>query len=222
VPGLAAALNEGWHNSKYMIAIIDYGMGNKHSVYNALKYIAVDSIITRDAGEISRAERIILPGVGAFGAAMENLRQFGLEDILHEEVIVKGKPFLGICLGMQLLAETGTEKGLFKGLGWIAGDVVKLQPAGTGFKLPHVGWNDIELVRDVGLFKGLKKEKAFYYVHSYAMRPADENDLVATGNYGVDFTAAVLKNNIFATQFHPEKSQKNGLTVLENFVDWRV
>jgi len=197
-------------------------MGNKHSVYNALKYIGVDSFISRDAGEISQAERIILPGVGAFGAAMENLRQLGLEDILNEEVLVKGKPFLGICLGMQLLAETGTEKGLFQGLGWIAGEVAKLQPAGSGFKLPHVGWNDIELVKDVALFKGLKKEKAFYFVHSYAMQLADVKDLVATSNYGVDFTAAILKNNIFATQFHPEKSQKNGLTVLENFVDWRV
>ncbi len=205
-----------------MIAIIDYGMGNKHSVYNALKYIGVDSVISRDAGEISKAERIILPGVGAFGAAMENLRQMGLEDILHEEIMVKGKPFLGICLGMQLLAETGTEKGLFQGLGWIAGEVTRLQPPGTGFKLPHVGWNDIELVKDTVLFKGLKKEKAFYFVHSYAMRLKDEGDLAATSNYGVDFTAAVLRDNIFATQFHPEKSQKNGLTVLENFIDWRV
>jgi glutamine amidotransferase len=136
--------------------------------------------------------------------------------------MVKGKPFLGICLGMQLLAATGTEKGLFKGLGWIAGEVQKLHPPGTGFKLPHVGWNDIELVRDTALFKGLKKEKAFYFVHSYAIRLEDKNDLIATGNYGVDFTAAVVKDNIFATQFHPEKSQKNGLTILENFVNWRV
>jgi len=197
-------------------------MGNIHSVYNALKYIGADSFVSRDAGEINKAERIILPGVGAFGAAMDNLRQLGLKDILNEEVIEKGKPFLGICLGMQLLSETGTEKGLFQGLGWIAGEVAKLQPKETEFKLPHVGWNDIEIVKDIALFKGLKKEKAFYFVHSYALRPRDENDLVAIGNYGVDFTAAVLKNNIFATQFHPEKSQKNGLTVLENFVNWRV
>jgi glutamine amidotransferase len=205
-----------------MIAIIDYGMGNKHSVYNALKYIGAEALISKDPREIRKAERLILPGVGAFGAAMENLRQFGLIDILNEEVMVKGKPFLGICLGMQLLAATGTEKGLFKGLGWIAGEVQKLHPPGTGFKLPHVGWNDIELVRDTALFKGLKKEKAFYFVHSYAIRLEDKNDLIATGNYGVDFTAAVVKDNIFATQFHPEKSQKNGLTILENFVNWRV
>ena len=204
-----------------MIAIIDYGMGNKHSVYNALKYIGVDAFISRDAHEISKAERIILPGVGAFGAAMENLEKLGLRDILHEEVIIKGKPFLGICLGMQLVAENGTEKGLFQGLGWIGGEVLKLQPEDSGLKLPHVGWNDIELVKDVALFKGLKKEKAFYFVHSYAMQLNDSRDLVAESDYSVKFTAAVQKDNIFATQFHPEKSQKNGLIVLENFVNWR-
>lgn len=205
-----------------MIAIIDYGMGNKHSVYNALKYIGVDSFISQNADEISQAERIILPGVGAFGAAMENLRQFSLVDILHEEVLVKGKPFLGICLGMQLLAETGTEKGLFQGLGWIAGEVLKLQPESDGYKLPHVGWNDINIKQDSALFKGLKKERAFYFVHSYAMHLKDYQDLAAESEYGVKFTAAIQKDNIFATQFHPEKSQKNGLTVLENFVDWRI
>jgi glutamine amidotransferase len=205
-----------------MIAIIDYGMGNKHSVYNALKYIGVDACISRNANEISKAEKIILPGVGAFGAAMENLRQFGLTEILNEEVIIKGKPFLGICLGMQLLAEKGTEKGFFQGLGWIAGDVLKLQPEDTGLKLPHVGWNDIELVKDVALFKGLRKERAFYFVHSYAIQLKNSQDLVAESDYGVKFTAAVQKDNIFATQFHPEKSQKNGLIVLENFINWRV
>jgi len=205
-----------------MIAIIDYGMGNKHSVYNALNYIGVDAVITNDGREIKKAERIILPGVGAFGAAMENLRQFGLQEILHEEVMMKGKPFLGICLGMQLLAETGTEKGLFRGLGWIAGEVLKLQPEGDGYKLPHVGWNDIDIKQDSPLFKGLKKERAFYFVHSYAMHLKDHQDLAAESDYGVKFTAAVQKDNIFATQFHPEKSQKNGLTVLENFVDWRI
>lgn len=205
-----------------MIAIIDYGMGNKHSVYNALQYIGVEALITRDSDEIKKAERIILPGVGAFGAAMDNLQHYGLIDTLHEEVKIKGKPFLGICLGMQLLAEKGTEKGLFRGLGWIDGEVIKLQPEDRRFKLPHVGWNDINIVNEVPLFKGLKKERAFYFVHSYAMQLADKNDLAATSNYGVDFTAAVIKDNIFATQFHPEKSQKNGLTVLENFVNWRV
>jgi len=205
-----------------MIAIIDYGMGNKHSVYNALKYIGVDACISSDANEISKAERIILPGVGAFGAAMENLRQFQLVEVLQEEIISKGKPFLGICLGMQLLAEKGTEKGLFQGLGWIAGEVLKLQPEDLGFKLPHVGWNDIEVVKDSDLFKGLKKERAFYFVHSYAMQLRDSRNLAAESDYGVKFTAAVQKDNIFATQFHPEKSQKNGLIILENFVNWRV
>lgn len=205
-----------------MIAIIDYGMGNKHSVYNALKYIGADAIISSDGNEIRKAERLILPGVGAFGAAMENLQQLGLKEILDEEVLIKGKPFLGICLGMQLLARTGTEKGCFAGMGWIAGEVQRLEADETRFKLPHVGWNDIELIKDAALFKGLKKERAFYFVHSYAMQLGDENDLLARANYGVDFTAAVLRDNIFATQFHPEKSQKNGLIVLENFINWRI
>lgn len=205
-----------------MIAIIDYGMGNKHSVYNALKYIGADAIISSNGNEIRKAERLILPGVGAFGAAMENLQQLGLKEILDEEVLIKGKPFLGICLGMQLLARTGTEKGCFAGMGWIAGEVQRLEADETRFKLPHVGWNDIELIKDAALFKGLKKERAFYFVHSYAMQLGDENDLLARANYGVDFTAAVLRDNIFATQFHPEKSQKNGLIVLENFVNWRI
>lgn len=205
-----------------MIAIVDYGMGNKHSVYNALKYIGVDPVITRDAGEIMKAERIILPGVGAFGAAMDNIRRFGILEILHEEVKIKGKPFLGICLGMQLLAEKGTEKGIFEGLGWMSGKIHKLQPGDDSLKLPHVGWNDIEIKQDVPLFKGLKKEKAFYFVHSYVFHLTDRNNLAAKSHYGVPFTAAVIKDNIFATQFHPEKSQKNGLMVLENFVNWRV
>lgn len=205
-----------------MIAIIDYGMGNKHSIYNALKYIGADACISSDADEIGKAERIILPGVGAFGAAMENLRQSQLIEILNEEVIEKGKLFLGICLGMQLLAEKGTEKGVFQGLGWISGETVKLQPENAGLKLPHVGWNDIDIVKESVLFKGLKKERAFYFVHSYAMQLKDSQDLIAEGDYGVKFTAAVQKDNIFATQFHPEKSQKNGLIVLENFVNWRT
>ena len=204
-----------------MIAIIDYGMGNKYSVYNALNYIGEDAVITNKENEIKDADRLILPGVGAFGSAMENLAKTGLLDVLNEEVLVKGKPFLGICLGMQMVAETGTEKGLFKGLGWVEGEVKKLEPDHPSLNLPHVGWNDIIIQRENPLFKGLKKELAFYFVHSYAFKAGKEENIAAQCDYGGLFTAAVQKNNIFATQFHPEKSQKNGLVILENFSRWR-
>lgn len=205
-----------------MIAIIDYGMGNTHSVYNAMKYIGVQAVITHEAQAIQKADRIILPGVGAFGAAMDNLHNYRVLEVLNEEVKIKGKPFLGICLGMQLLAEKGTEKGIFNGLGWIKGEVQRLQFQDESLKLPHVGWNDITIMKETPLLKGLKKEKAFYFVHSYALQLVESADLAANSDYGVVFTAAVIKDNIFGTQFHPEKSQKNGLTVLENFVNWRV
>ncbi len=204
-----------------MIAVIDYGMGNRHSVQNALQYLGEDSVVCSDEASIVRSERIILPGVGAFGAAMDSLRQSGLLELLTREVIEKGKPFMGICLGMQLLAEEGTEKGLNKGLGWIPGRVDRLQPDDPGLKLPHIGWNDIQILNEHALLKGLKKEKAFYFVHSYAFQLASPEHLLATSSYGGPFTAAVLKDNIFATQFHPEKSQKNGLLILENFCSWR-
>lgn len=205
-----------------MIAIIDYGMGNKHSVYNALSHIGVDAIVTKDEKQIRSSDRFILPGVGAFGAAIENLNKSGLKALLDDEVKVKGKPFLGICLGMQLLAEKGTEKGVFEGLGWIEGCVEKLNPEGSDLKIPHVGWNDILLTQDSPMFKGLKKDMAFYFVHSYAYNVKNTCDIAAECNYGGIFTAAVMKDNIFATQFHPEKSQKNGLLLLENFANWRV
>lgn len=205
-----------------MIAIIDYEMGNKYSVQNALSYLGEDAVVTRAPAELSKAERFILPGVGAFGAAMDNLHRFGLVEIIREEVLHKGKPFLGICLGMQLLADEGEEKGLNQGLGLIPGRVVMLQPDDPELKLPHVGWNDIDVADNHPLFKGLKKDKAFYFVHSYHYVLQNAADLAARCNYGGWFTAAIQRNNIFATQFHPEKSQKNGLVVLDSFVRWRA
>lgn len=205
-----------------MIAIIDYGMGNKYSVFNALNYLGIDCLITNKKEEIEKCDRIILPGVGAFGAAMETLENSGLKQVLDDEVLKKAKPFLGICLGMQLVAEYGHEKGYYKGLGWIKGEVVKLETDGSNLKIPHVGWNDIIIKKNVPLLEGIKKEKAFYFVHSYVFKSEDENEIVAVCNYGQNFTAIVWKDNIFATQFHPEKSQKNGLIVLENFSNWRV
>ena len=203
-----------------MIAIVDYGMGNKHSVLNALNFLGVAAEVTADPDRIRLADRVILPGVGAFGAAMENLNRNGLREAMQEAVLTRGKPFLGICLGMQLVAGQGTEKGLFEGLGWIPGEVSLLTPSSPDIKLPHVGWNDIVIEADSPLFQGLKKERAFYFVHSYAFYPQNPLHVAATCDYGGSLVAAVARDNIFATQFHPEKSQKNGMTVLENFADW--
>lgn len=204
-----------------MIAVIDYEMGNKYSVINALRYIGEDVSLTRDHDQLRRAERYILPGVGAFGPAMDNLRRFGLLDLIYEEVRRKGKPFLGICLGMQLLADEGEEKGLNAGLGLIPGRVERLVPDDASLKLPHVGWNDIEVMGDSPFFKGLKKDKAFYFVHSYHYVLSNAAHQAARCDYGGWFTAAVWRDNVFATQFHPEKSQKNGLAVLGNFTSWK-
>jgi len=205
-----------------MIAILDYGSGNTFSVYNALDYIGADVVVSRDPAEIRRADRLILPGVGAFGKCMERIRDYHIDAILHEEVIVRQKPFLGICVGMQVLASVGLEKGEFPGLGWIEGSVRLMETGDSKLKLPHVGWNDVEYPSGCPLFKRIHhdKDRAFYFVHSYHLVPDDPAWTLATAEYGISFTAAVLKGNIAATQFHPEKSQKNGLQFLENFMDW--
>ena len=205
---------------QFLIAIVDYGMGNKHSVLNALRYLGVEAEVTADPEKIRLADRVILPGVGAFGAAMENLNRGGLREAMNEAVLTRGRPFLGICLGMQLVAGRGTEKGLFEGLGWVPGEVRLLAPSSPDIKLPHVGWNDIAIEGNPPLFQGLKKERAFYFVHSYAFCSENPAHVAAYCDYGGSFVAAVSRDNIFATQFHPEKSQKNGLTVLENFAEW--
>ena len=203
-----------------MTGIVDYGVGNLFSLQHSLLAIGQPSLVTSDPDELRRADRVILPGVGAFGAAMENLNRSGLRDAMNEAVLQRGRPFLGICLGMQLVAARGTEKGLFDGLGWIPGEVRLMAPTDPDIKLPHVGWNDIVIERNLPLFQGLKKERAFYFVHSYALCPQDPAHIAAACEYGGSLVAAVYRDNIFATQFHPEKSQKNGLTILENFAEW--
>jgi len=207
-----------------MIVILDYGSGNTFSVYNALDYIGVDVVVSRDPSEIRKADRLILPGVGAFGKCMEQIRNYHLDEILYEEVLVRKKPFLGICVGMQVLASVGLEKGEFPGLGWIDGQVRLMETAASGLKLPHVGWNDVAYPSGSPLFKKIHpdKDRAFYFVHSYHLVPEDSSWVLATAEYGITFTAAVLRGNIVATQFHPEKSQKNGLQFLENFTNWEV
>ncbi|HXI13966.1 MAG TPA: imidazole glycerol phosphate synthase subunit HisH [Thermoanaerobaculia bacterium] len=205
-----------------MIAIVDYGMGNVRSVLNAFDYLGHDAVISSDPAVIEDAERIVLPGVGAFGDAIANLRSRGLVEVLHEQVLVKKKPFLGICLGMQLLAKSSTEHGLHEGLGWLDAEVVRFGNGNgslNGLKIPHMGWNEIVPARDHPLLERLPaKQRSFYFVHSYHIICHDQTDSLASSEYGYKFTVAVHRENIFATQFHPEKSQDNGLQVLQNFV----
>lgn len=204
-----------------MIAIADYGSGNTFSVYNALDYLGYDVKITNSQEDLRQAEKIILPGVGAFGKSMEKIKALKLDEYLYEEVVVKGKPFLGICVGMQVLATFGLEKGIFDGLNWIPGTAKKIDTQTSKLSLPHVGWNDVDY-KDHFLFKGIKKDKAFYFVHSYHLVPDDRNIIIATTDYGTEIISTIQHKNIIATQFHPEKSQKNGLKFLENFADWEI
>lgn len=204
-----------------MIAIVDYGMGNVRSVFNALSYIGEDALITADESKIRDASHIILPGVGAFGKAIRNLKEKGLIDALNHEVIIRRKPFLGICLGMELLAKCSYEHGFNSGFGWIDSEVKMFNFSNNGLKLPHVGWNDITVQIKHPIFAKLKcGQFTFYFVHSYHMVCADSQDMVATCDYGYSFAAVVARENIIGTQFHPEKSQDNGLQILENFVHW--
>lgn len=198
-----------------MIAIIDYGMGNLASVNNALNKLGYETVISDDPDRILRAERVILPGVGAFEDAIRNLRQRGLDKAI-DEVLRRDKPLLGICLGMQLLMGESEENGLHQGLDIVPGRVVKFQLP-VGYKVPHMGWNSITPAAGSRLFAGVTPDAYFYFVHSYYVAPEDERVVAARCNYGVDFTCAIERGRLFATQFHPEKSGTIGLQVLKNF-----
>ncbi len=200
------------------VAIIDYGMGNVGSVVNALAFLRVPVLVTRDAQEIRRASHIILPGVGAFGEGIHNLQKFGLIPILQEAVGM-GKPFLGICLGMQLLASSGEEGGVHEGLGFIPGRVRRFQVDEAKVRIPHIGWNDVSPKGNAFLFKNVSP-LIFYFVHSFHLVPQDKDVVSATCNYGEEFVVAVEKGSVFGVQFHPEKSQKSGLAVLTNFLNY--
>jgi glutamine amidotransferase len=201
------------------VAIIDYSMGNLRSVANAFEALGCRTEIVVDPAKLIDADRIILPGVGAFGDAMSNLRRGGWIPRLNEEVRQKRKPFLGICLGMQLLATTGLEHGEHEGLGWIPGVSRRIESENGSVRVPHIGWNDVKFCKKEGLFASLQDEQTFYFVHSYILAP--ENPAVVSGvcSYGLEFPAGVESGNIFATQFHPEKSHRAGLAVLKNFVE---
>lgn len=199
-----------------MVVIIDYNMGNVASVLKAFQKIGAEAIISHQPAEIEKATYLVLPGVGAFGDGMKNLQQCGLVGLLGEKVLKDKTPFLGICLGMQLLADSGTEFGNHTGLGWVRGSVVKLK-GDAALRLPHVGWNDVAVEHSSTLFAEVT-DPNFYFVHSYHLECADADVTAATCTHGQPFTAALQQDNIMATQFHPEKSQTSGLQVLRNFL----
>jgi len=198
------------------IVIIDYGMGNLRSVENAFQSLTGDVRIARQPELLREAEKIVLPGVGAFGDGMAKLEAGGWIEPLEEHVRGRGKPFLGLCVGMQVLATTGTEHGLHHGLNWIPGIVDRLTGS-SGARVPHIGWNDVEIVSAGGIYAGVDKA-VFYFVHSYVFRPNDPTVISGVCSHGEEFAASVEYGNIWATQFHPEKSQRAGLQVLRNFV----
>jgi len=198
--------------------IIDYGMGNVGSVAGALDYLGGHYVISANKNDIISSDALILPGVGAFGAAMENLRKLDLLEALESEVIGNKKPFFGICLGMQLLAQDSVEKGFHKGLGWINGHVLEMKPSGR-FRIPHVGWNNVAFKKDDPFFERIDEGAHFYFDHSFHLS-CDKDLVVATCHYGEDYVAAICKEHIFASQFHPEKSQRNGLKMLRNFMNF--
>lgn len=201
-----------------MIGIIDYGLGNLRSVLGAVEKLGHQGTISADAAGLAGCDKLILPGVGAFGDGMGNLRGRGLIEPLTEMVRLERKPILGICLGFQLLAETSEEFGAHEGLGWIPGHVKRIRPGDSDLRVPHVGWNDFERTGDCILFDEVPDPALFYFVHSYHLE-TDAAITMGTCTYGRPLTAAVQAGNVFGTQFHPEKSQQHGLHVLRNFLE---
>ena len=210
------------------VALVDYGSGNLRSAEKALARAAQEGatgheiVVTADPQDVAQAERIVLPGVGAFADCMSGLTAIaGMRDALEDAVLRRGVPFLGICVGMQLLATVGREFGDTPGLGWIKGEVIKLAPQDPSLKIPHMGWNELTLLRGHPLFRGIEPGAHAYFVHSFQFHADDLRDVVATTDYGGPVTAAIAKGNIAGTQFHPEKSQAVGLRLLQNFLMWR-
>jgi glutamine amidotransferase len=204
-----------------MVGVVDYGMGNLLSVVNALAVLGADVSVCRQPDQLSQCDRLVLPGVGAFGDCMQNLRKSGMADALDQIVRREGRPMLGICLGMQALAGSGEERGSHAGLGWIDAEVVPISRDDLKLRVPHMGWNDISVRAESPLFHGLPESPEFYFVHSFVVRCHDKSVVAAECDYGTTFTAAVVKDNVAATQFHPEKSQYCGLKVLSNFLSWK-
>jgi glutamine amidotransferase len=201
-----------------LIAIIDYGMGNLKSVSKAFEHLGFDAVVTRDSDALMKADRIVLPGVGAFPDCMRNLNGYGLSDPIRG-AIRAGKPFLGICLGLQLLFTESEEFGVHPGLGVIEGRVVRFQ-TDPALKVPHMGWNQLRIKARTPILSGIEENTSMYFVHSFYVVPKDPRVTCTQTEYGTLFTSSVVKDNIFACQFHPEKSQAAGLRLLENFARW--
>lgn len=198
-----------------MIALIDYDAGNIKSVEKALQLLGEEVVLTRDRDKLLAADRVILPGVGSFGDAMENLNRFGLVPVIHE-ITDRGTPFLGICLGLQLLFERSEESPGIPGLGILKGEILRI-PEKEGLKIPHMGWNSLELQNNGRLFRGIEGQPYVYFVHSYYLEASDEGIVRAAAEYGTRIHASVEQGNVFACQFHPEKSSDVGLMILKNF-----
>ena len=201
-----------------MIAIVDYGSGNVAALVNIYQRLKIPHKVTADVRELEMADRYILPGVGAFDPTMQQLKDAGIMQVLNEQVLVQKKKVLGICVGMQILADS-SEEGSLSGLGWIPGRVRKLNDALLARKplLPHMGWNSIQPVQGASLLTGIDSEQGFYFLHSYFFDARDASDVSSTVNYGMAFASSVNRSNVFGMQFHPEKSHANGVTVLRNF-----
>ena len=200
-----------------MIAIIDYDAGNIRSVEKALILLGEKPCITRDRDILLQADKVILPGVGAFGSAMERIRAYGLEGVIRQ-IVKNGTPFLGICLGLQLLFEESEESPGVKGLGLLKGKIVKIPDQGGSLKIPHIGWNSLHFPNQGRLFQGVDEDSYVYFVHSYYLQAEDREDVVATTEYGTSLDVAVQKNQLYACQFHPEKSSAVGLKIIDNFI----
>jgi imidazole glycerol-phosphate synthase subunit HisH len=210
-----------------IVALIDYGSGNLRSAEKALARVAVEAgtgheiVVTADPRQVEAAERIVLPGVGAFADCMRGVSSIpGMIAALEDKVLKRGTPFLGICVGMQLLAEVGREHGDHKGLGWIPGDVVRISPSDTTLKIPHMGWNALTICASHPMSDAMNSSDV-YFVHSYCIRPSNRAHVLATTDYAGEIAAIIGRDNIIGTQFHPEKSQTIGLAFLQRFLKWR-
>lgn len=203
------------------VTIIDYGSGNLHSIAKAFESQTDFQVsVSSDYKDIENSSHIVLPGVGAFGDCVKGLESLdGMHDSLHEAVMEQKKPFMGVCVGMQMLADTGLENGEHKGLGWIPGVVKPIEPKDSSYKIPHMGWNEIKIEREHPVFKGINDGDHFYFVHSYHFGCKDEKNIISSVEYCYNITAAIANDNIIAAQFHPEKSQKAGLKFISNFLE---
>lgn len=207
----------GFINMK--VVIVDYGLGNLRSVAGAVERVGYEPVISNEVDVLEKADKLILPGVGAFGDGMSNLNRLGLVGTLNRLVIEQKKPILGICLGFQLMARDSHEFGHHQGLNWIDASVIKIITDGNGLRVPHVGWNDLRQIKKSVLFDKIPEDALFYYVHSFHARCDSDAIVIGECEHGVRFTAAIQQENIYATQFHPEKSQLYGLTVLKNYLN---